>query len=777
MTTTAVISGDVPLPYGEHALLTPAMTEGYDAVPPMERNRLLGYLEAVVAARQVPVHAAVAFNAAYFGYDLNGDGYGGSPLRLDDFPAVTLGECAPALPVGAMVCIATGSDPLYAEIVYKEGAHPAISSLGDVPAWVSGAPAGAEGPGRPGPDGTIRRRELLVPDPHAFGPGLSLTPTQLNRLRAHRRWINEDGHVIVDVGYPSHEAARRADLPAYADYLLTTARAQLLSPFVPVSLTELVGSGHETVLRSGLERLLETIRQILESSDLLRMWGPYAMTREALAAGWRDTGPLGGDDLKTLAAALEHAATPSRRRYGLTAPTTVYTAVGPRLRTFPGAEDLVRGVGYAAAVYRANVTLADVVRRDSDQGLFANGTRLSLDDAFEGGGVWRSRHPGDEADAGDPLTPTGSGWQSTTEKTPRGADHRQANAAEDAATEEDSAQQNAQPVDEPLQDDAALAPGQLLRIGDSEISWRLPLRLAHLIDGYLPLRPLIADELRLACERQATVRLELAHIGGEVDESEAVQDTIAELGDGAGRLLGVAWPIDFFPGLELHLQWPRGGRVIRASTIPLDNPVQVDDRTIEHRYDPLVLTREDAPGSDRTRDSAADLTPRQLVMRTVRRCGLLTSDGHALLDHAALPTAVYGLQPAAAKASALENAVQELLAERHLEPATGSRGDDGRPHFPARSGETEIRLIGYTPDVVPLPRSPDASSTSTGPVPQPSTLTLQYVPGHLRRLLPGSSAGDAQRAAFREHCRRLGKADGWELPDGYTFVTQHTRGH
>ena len=54
---------------------------------------------------------------------------------------------------------------------------------------------------------------------------------------------------------------------------------------------------------------------------------------------------------------------------------------------------------------------------------------------------------------------------------------------------------------------------------------------------------------------------------------------------------------------------------------------------------------------------------------------------------------------------------------------------------------------------------------------------LQFVPGHLRRLLPGRSPSDVQRAAFREHCRRLGKADGWELPYGYTFVTEHTRGH
>lgn len=53
---------------------------------------------------------------------------------------------------------------------------------------------------------------------------------------------------------------------------------------------------------------------------------------------------------------------------------------------------------------------------------------------------------------------------------------------------------------------------------------------------------------------------------------------------------------------------------------------------------------------------------------------------------------------------------------------------------------------------------------------------VQFVPGHLRRLRPGCSPSDVQRAAFREHCRRLGKADGWELPYGYTFVTEHTRG-
>ena len=37
------------------------------------------------------------------------------------------------------------------------------------------------------------------------------------------------------------------------------------------------------------------------------------------------------------------------------------------------------------------------------------------------------------------------------------------------------------------------------------------------------------------------------------DTGETVQNVIAELGDGTGRLTGVVWPADFFPGLMLEL--------------------------------------------------------------------------------------------------------------------------------------------------------------------------------------------------------------------------------
>jgi hypothetical protein len=746
----------VPDPYGDQALLTSAMTQGYDAVPDQERDRLRSYLEAVVAVRAAPVHTAVAFNAVYFGYDLGGDGYGGSPLCLDDFPVIAFGECAPVLPVGAMVCVATGSEPLYAEIVHREGAHPEVGTLGDVPAWVSGAPAGAEGPGRPGGEAEPRRRELLVPDLHAFGPALSLSPTQLHRLRTRRRWINEDGHVVVDVCYPSAEAARHSDLAAYADHFLTTARRQLLSPFVPVSLAALVGGTLDDDLRAGLLGLLDTVRGVLKSSAVLSTWGHYTMTRASLADCWRDTGPLGGDDLRSLAAAVARAATPGRRRYGLAKPVTVYTAVGPRLRRVPGAGERLRGVGYAAAVCRANATLAASVQEDSDQGLFANGSRITLDDAFEGGGVWRSHHPGDAEAPGDPLVAAGRGWTSTL-----------------PASSEPEPEAELSPVDLPLADEASLGAGELLRDEVQEAVWRAPLRLAHLIGGWFPLPPYAVRDLRRSHGARLKLRLELHHAGEELDEMEATQDVTAELGDDSGRLTGVTWPLGFFPGLMLELRRPCGGTVVRLSTTCLEERVQVGDRETGHCYDPRVLTREDAPGSDRHGDSAVGLGPRQLVMRAVRRCGLLTLDGHALMDRSVLPSAVYGRRPARSQAAALEAAVAELLAERFVEPALGSRDVWGQPHFPARDREPTIPLIGYRPIRRRVIAPWGGTDTEPGSVGLPAA---QFVSGHLRRLRPGCWPSDGQRAAFQEHCRRLGKADGWELPYGYTFVTEYVRG-
>ncbi|MER8104824.1 hypothetical protein [Kitasatospora sp. NPDC094016] len=762
-------------PYIDEPLLTPAVVDGPDALTAPDLDRLRRYLAALVSARRGPVHTAVAFNAVYFGYDLDGQGYGGSPLDPDAFPVVTLGECIPTIPVGAMVRIATGSQPLYAEVIYKEGRHSATGPLGDVPEWVSGAPAGAERSGAvPGPDDAPVRRELLVPDVHAFGDALSLTDAQLGRLRLQQRWIDRNGHVVVNARYPLPGTAGQDALTAYTDYLLHEARAQLLSPAVPVSLVDLVATNDDALLHGALLRMLRTIASVLNSCEQLRCWGSYALPRSALAATWQDDGPLGRGDMSRLATSLQlagQAAGPRRR--GMPATTTVHTAIGPWLTTVTGAAPLLSGVDYAAAVCRANLAVADVVRGESKDGLFANGTRVCLDDAFEGGGVWRSRRPGAEETTADPLAPSGLGWRAASQPpAPRPVRSAPATGPDPRSTAPTD-QPSPAPVDAPL---GATGPAQaeLLRVSDSEVMWRLPLRLAHIMDGFLPLRPLIADELRGALHRDGTrVRLELDHEGGEIEESQQVQDTVPELSGEPGRLSGIDWPLTFFPGIELLLQWPRGGRVVRATTMLLETPVIVDGDEIRHRYSKEILTRESTPGSTRDTDSPAGLGERDLVMRAVRRCGLLTVDGHALLDRSALPLTVYGQPPATRQATALEAAVDELIAAARLYPVTGSRDLDGRPRYPARPDEPAIPLIGYAPVVIPAQRAAPAAA-DPGHHWHPASKPHQ-VHGFLRRLSSGATPSNAQRAAYRQHCRKLGKADGWDLPSGYTFVTEHTR--
>lgn len=279
------------------------------------------------------------------------------------------------------------------------------------------------------------------------------------------------------------------------------------------------------------------------------------------------------------------------------------------------------------------------------------------------------------------------------------------------------------------------------------------------------------EELRWSQDRTSAVRLEVKHAGQKLGEKFAVQDVTTEMVDRSGRITGIAWPEEFFPGLMLESRLRRGEQVIRITTMPLGEKVLIGDRETGHCYDPQVLTREDAPGSDRYGDSAIGLGPRQLVMRTVRRCGLLTLDGHALMDRAALPSAIYGRRPAQSQAAALSAAISELLAGRLLESVLGSRDGWGQAHFPPRDGQRTVPLLGYRPSQPRVIRP----WAHTEPAVEEPYGVVQFVPGHLRRLRPGHSPSEAQRTAFREHCRRLGKADGWELPYGYTFVTDHTR--
>ena len=751
-------------PYNDEPVLTLAMTGGHRATPTGELDRLRRYLETVVAERRCPVHTAVAFNAAYFGFE-DGDGYGKGPFDLDAFPSLTLGDELPALPVGALVRVRTGSELLYAEIVYKDGQHTRLQEGADVPAWLSGAPAGV--PPQGAPVAAPIRRELLVPDFTAFGPALQLDEVRFSRFRNRQKWLNKDGHVVVDARYTSSSQAALDDLSAFVRHLVTDQREWLASPLVPVSVAHLAGGSDEGRLRSALLGLLDVVGHALNTSELLRRWGHYALTRKRIGSGLLDGGPLGGADLRFLTGSLERAALPaSHRRHGLAGPRTAYTAIGPWLRGVVGASPLLTGVDYAVSVCRANLAVADFVRGDTENGLCGgSGVRISLDDDFEGGGIWRSHYPGAQEPDDDPLVPGRRGWRDTVDPPVARADPTpyQGLTAEQERPD-------ACPLDHPADEHEHIGAPRYLRINDSEVSWSVPLRLAHLMEDRLPVPPRAQEAMTHLGVDLVGARLELTHPGGDLDDTEEVQEVELDLTGESGMLRNIQWPLDFFPGLRLHLQWPRGGRVVRVRTVELDEPVEVDGQVITHEYDVSVLTRESAPGSGRDGDSAAGLDVRRLVERAVRRCGRLTPDGSALLDRATLPRCVYEVSPSPDQKRALRVAVDELLTEERLHEAAGSRGADGEPHHPVRDGEFPIDLICYTPAPVLLAR-PGAG----GGVRPPGRGAEYFVEGFLRRLPAGWEPTDAQRAAYREHCRHVGKADGWQLPSGYTFVTSHSR--
>lgn len=755
---TAVTERTLWRPYADDPLFVPEMLLGFDALKPTDAERLTRYLAALVQRRGV-VHTTVAFNAVYFGYDLDFGGYVGGPLDLDAFPVVAFGETTGALPVGAMVNVATGGEePLYAEVVYKEGAHPALGDDGDVPSWLSGAPAGARGPGvppQPGEHPVLDER--LVLDFAAFGSALAATPAKLDRLRRRGRWLDADGHLRLQARYPSAEDAEASDVEFYARYLLSTGREQLLGGPLPLLLTADAG---ERQLAAALRATLGTVTDALTAVPALRTWQGYTFARSALAARLDDTGPLGRSDLETLATSVGRAGQPAvRRRYGQVGPTVRYTAVGPVLRTVAGGQRRLHGLGYPAAVCHANAVIADYARRDADDaGVLSGGAHLRLDDPWQGGGVWRASNPPGPHATVDPLVPYRLGW---LESVP---------AAEPATAPEPEVEERDEPA-------------EVLAVTDSHLSWTVTLRLAHTLAGVAVVPDRVADELDAAGLVGAGLRLVLTHDGYDLDPTEATQAVTVARDAGRVRLTGVAWPLEFFPGIVLTFTWQRGAVLLRAGSTLLEAPVTIDGVVYEHRYDPAVLTRDMAPGCLRRGGVACGpLTLRERVLRAVRRAGHLDADGVAVLRRDALPDLVYGSQAGPAGAAALEPVVTAMLADATLaeHPAALVGGELRWPI------DGELTVLVWRPVLTAAPPrqrlAPETPTPTPTPAPAPGDpdgdldrfVHPHTVAPFLRRLPPGARASAQMRSEYRRLTARYGRPR--ELPAGYTLVREHTRG-
>ena len=715
-------------PYVDPPLLTPRMVLGLDEVSTVERQRLLRYLAALVATRRAPVHVNVAFNAAYFGFDLETRSYVGGALNdLFSFPEVHVQEGGDALPVGALVNIATGVHPLFAEVVYKEGAHPLLGDDGSLPDWLSGAPAAATGPGQAdaAPDSALGGpvlHERLIVDVDAFGTDMSLTRQQLQRIRSRGRALDADGHVLLDARYSSRADADLDEVSFYARYLLTRGREQVLSASAPLPLgTLLTEEADDEQYEAALLGLLHTVAQALGSLPELRMWRGYAFTRAGLGARLRDQGALGGPDLETVAVQLGRGVVPSRpSRWGPTRKVT-YTAIGPRLRDVRGSAEGLKGLGYALAVCHANAVVNDYVSSESDEvtGLLHDQVSLRLDDPWQGGGVWRAEHPGSTYARVDVTQPLGLGWRSSLPaQTP--------SVGGGPTPEPEQTLLMPEPEPELVEDDESEDDAALLSVTDSQVSWTQPLRLSHQLDGLLPLPQPVVGKMRMS-GGAPMLRLLLTHDGYELSRSQAQQNTDTELFGPRPQLGGIDWPLEFFPGIILTCMWPLGGGVVRATSTRLDAPVTVDGMEIEHRYDPSILTRDTAPGEARrnavtavggSTGPAGTLTLPQRVLRAVRRLGRLDRDGRAVLARSSLTAAVYGVgagadSHAADADLALDEVVARLVRDGDLTLDVASVDASRGLQYPAVPGLQPVDMIVYTPQIVVGPPTRHGCQRST----------------------------------------------------------------
>lgn len=111
-----------------------------------------------------------------------------------------------------------------------------------------------------------------------------------------------------------------------------------------------------------------------------------------------------------------------------------------------------------------------------------------------------------------------------------------------------------------------------------------------------------------------------------------------------------------------------------------------------------------------------------------------------------------------------------LINRKRLTWETGSCADDGVLHFPARPGERTVRLVCYTPFVLPKPKKQRV-------VHLPSASSRHGVAGHLMKIEHlGKQASDTAQAAYAEAHRSVGLTGTHQLPKGHTYVKPHKRG-
>jgi len=564
------------------------------------------FLRSVVRQRGCPLHLANLWNALYFHYDLDAGGFQYELLNPDRIPTRQAAELAPAVPVGSFMRVHTkmACGDLIGEVIYKDGAHVSVDG-GFIDPVLSGAPAAD------GKDGVVVLRERLVLDLGAFGKSRNtITARQYERLCRKSRWLDSNGHLVMDAKYTTERAALE-DLDFYVEYLLREHRDGLLAFCFSAKPTD-------DELREALLRSFESVRAIVLRADELGSWrDKYFFDAAAYCVRVADGGILGGGDMRTIYRGLTRVSPIDRR---------AYAAVGPRILDMlasGGVDDeeqlILRGSAYPTAVCHVNAYVAESLRIEQSDGRLPDGVHLRLDDDWQAGGIWRAEIVEDpkrySLGTVPALIPLGLGYAETRTEVP---------TEETVAADE-------QPI------------------VSSQTGFTV----------VLTMRDRQLCRLRLSAEAVQSIApgeidFQLTHDNGRerVPKVERERDAV----------YGIEWPWSCHPGIVVRCNIERNGTVIRARTTELDRPLVAGDGT-ELWFETNLAVYERSVGHALTpQEKRGAPTLTELVNRAFRRYGREREDGRCALSIAELLTAVFGpdWQPSELKVLAVALAEMDL---------------------------------------------------------------------------------------------------------------------
>jgi len=602
----------VPSAGGElkQGIFYPELTLGAGELTRSRQLDLQRFLVEVICQRDCPLHVASLWNALYFNYDLEYWGFHLDRLEQKRIPTRNALQRDAALPVGGFVQVHTEAacGDLFAEVIYKEGAHPELDE-GWLPPALSGAPASVTEDADGGAIAVVRERFVL--DLDAFGP-TTVTAQQLERLCKRARWLDPHGHLVMDATYPQNLAGLE-DLDFYAEYLLRQHREGLLAFCFsgPISDDE---------LRAALLRSFESVRILASGAAELSCWrGRYFFLSSSYRERLANDGPLGEGDMRSLYRGLARVPTNER---------CCYSPVGPRIIELleRGGLDsversLVQGKAHGRSVCFANSYIADQLARDQPSGLLAGDVHLRLDDDWQGGGIWRAERVSDPERFSlktlSPVMPLGLGYAQSADVS---------TASEEAL--------DAQPI------------------AASQWGFKVPLTLRD-----RDLRRLRLTQPALTVLARGQVDVAIRH-GDDRRPRHAVER------DGS-CLYGVDYPWELYPGIRLHCQVEAGGSVVRIRTErALPRLVAADGTELEFDTDLAVYEREMGLTEISSADRRAAPSLRDLIHRAFRLSGRPGEDGVLALTLAEIATVVLGPGWKAVETRPLAVALAEMGLER-----------------------------------------------------------------------------------------------------------------